>query len=363
MAAKQHKPTGLFSRFGYRMRLVWISFLVAVVLFGTVAGWFAYEGSRPLYSELKASAGEEKPPAFLELVIPYGTSARGIAVLMQEAGLDAHEGMFLLHARWLGVHKKLQAGVYVAEPGITKRQMILRLARMDPSQTEFRILEGWTVRQILSNLSRNPDIRHDLSGPLTDREIARRLGLKDRSAEGWLFPESYVVPKQSTASELLIRSARLQAQYVQAAWQKRAADLPYKKVEEALVIASIIEKETQMTGDREKVAAVFVNRMRLGMPLQADPTVIYGLGSSFDGNITRENLLRDTPYNTYTRKTLPPTPISNPGRKAIEAAMRPADSKAIFFVARGDGSSQFSETLQEHNAAVNKFIRRQASSK
>lgn len=344
----------MFGKLKPRLHLLWISVAVIGAIVGSVAGWFAFEGSRALIRPSSAEA----PQKTLELVIPFGTSARGIAELMKSEGLDVHVGMFLAHARWLGVHRNLQAGVYVAEPGITKKQMILRLARQDPTQTELRILEGWTVRQIFGAMIRNKDIRFDIGGPLTDRELARRLEIKATNIEGWVHPESYVVPKGSSAFEILSRAVRIQKAFVERQWAERNPAVPYKSVQEALIVASIVEKETQFSGDREKVAAVFANRIRLGMPLQADPTVIYGLGAAFDGNITREHLLRDTPYNTYTRKSLPPTPISNPGRFAISAAMKPADSRALFFVSRGDGSSEFSETLTQHNAAVDKFIRK-----
>ncbi len=325
--------------------------LAIVVIAGIAIGWFYLESDRVVHP------GDPSAPV-IQVVVPYGASARGVAVTLRESGLELKESIFLLQARWLGVLTQLQAGVYLIEPGVTQRQLIQRLSRQDPAVVEVRILEGWTVRQALDAIAKTPEIRFDVGAYRTDRALAEALKLPNESPEGWIYPEIYIVPKDTAASDLLMRAGKIQQAVVQKAWAERGPDLPYRSVYEALIVASIVEKETQYPGDRERVAAVFANRIRLGMPLQADPTVIYGLGSSFQGDITKAHLKRDTPYNTYTRKTLPPTPISNPGPRAVAAVMRPADSKALYFVARGDGSSEFSETLKEHNAAVDRFIRR-----
>lgn len=328
-----------------------VVFGLAVVGLGAGFGWFLYQAEQPI------AMGPEP----IHLLVPYGTSARGVASLARQSGMDIDERFFLAYARWQGVHKDLQAGVYPITPGITRRGLIERLAGRDETHTGFRILEGWTVRQTLDALSKHPELTFDVAQDSDASSLAPLIGLDVASAEGWLYPDLYVVPKGSQASLLLKRAAMFQQQLVAKEWEKRAQGLPYRSVMEALIVASIVEKETQYPGDREKVAAVFANRIRLGMPLQADPTVIYGLGRAFNGDITRAHLRKDTPYNTYTRKTLPPTPISNPGLRAIRAVMNPADSSALYFVARGDGSSYFSETLAEHNSAVDRFIRRLAS--
>lgn len=333
--------------------------------------WFLFEANRPILktappitlSEAERNTLLGKVEPGIELVLPYGTSARGVAALIRSVGVDIHEGMFLLHARWLGVHRQLKAGVYLVEPGVTKKQLILRLAGKDPTHTEFRILEGWTIDQALQAMKKNTDLQFDLGGDESGRALAGALGLGVNNPEGWLYPDAYVLRKGSQASTVVSRSVRLQRQFLAEAWGARSGDLPYQSIYEALIVASIIEKETQYPGDRERVAAVFANRIKRGMPLQADPTVIYGLGREFAGDLTKKHLRRDTPYNTYTRKTLPPTPISNPGLRAIRAAMNPAPSGALFFVARGDGSSEFSETLAQHNNAVNRFIRKIAGDK
>jgi len=351
-----------------RLRSVWLVLGMVIVVVGVLLGWFIYEGQRPV---LSASVVANSPLAvthrdqrLIETVIPFGTSARGIADILKASGLDIHQGMFIWHARWLGVLKKLQAGVYFFEPGLTKNQVILRLANRDPSHAQFRIVEGWTVRQTLDAMIENNAVHFDLDPKaLTPQKLAASLGLHANHAnhaEGWIYPDAYMLPRgenRLAASLLLARAAALQTRVLEEAWQNRDPSLPYKNMYEALIVASIVEKETQHPGDREKVAAVFANRVRLGMPLQADPTVIYGLRRPFDGRITKRDLRSDTPYNTYTRKTLPVTPISNPGRSALRAVMRPADTQHLFFVARGDGSSEFSETLKEHNQAVNRYIR------
>jgi UPF0755 protein len=357
----------------YRLRSVWLVLGMLTVVVGVLVGWFVYEGQRPVLSadvvQTSPLAITHRDQRLIETVIPFGTSARGIADILKGSGFDIHQGMFIWHARWLGVLKNLQAGVYFFEPGLTKNQVILRLANRDPSHTQFRIIEGWTVRQVLDAISEHSAIDFDLDPKaLPPQKLAASLGLHANHAEGWIYPDAYMLPKPVagqgngnskgfSATLLLARAAALQTRVLEEAWQNRDPALPYNNMYEALIVASIVEKETQHPGDREKVAAVFANRVRLGMPLQADPTVIYGLRRPFDGRITKKDLRSDTPYNTYTRKTLPVTPISNPGRSALKAVMQPADTRHLFFVARGDGSSEFSETLKDHNIAVNRYIR------
>jgi len=357
---RRHPPrrAGIF----YRLRGIWLSLLVVLMTTGVLLIWFEFEADRVILSEAQLLKGpglvRDDDRAYAELVIPYGTSAPGIAALIRQSGLDIHEGMFLLHARWMGLHRQLHAGVYYIEPGVSKRQLLLRLGKKDKNQIEFRVVEGWTARQVLDAYARTPGLDFDLGGPMSPKGLAVRVGLDAGHPEGWIYPEAYLLPKGFKASTMVRRAVVLQQQTLERLWNDRDPDLPYRNEYEALIIASIVEKETQFPGDRERVAAVFANRVRLGMPLQADPTVIYGLGQKFDGRITRQDLRTDTPYNTYTRKTLPPTPIANPGRLALRAVMKPAPTQDLFFVARGDGSSEFSETLKEHNNAVNRYIRR-----
>ena len=222
------------------------------------------------------------------------------------------------------------------------------------TQGESTLVDGSTFAQWRARVGQNPDLKHE-TRDLTEAEIAVRLGIEGDRIDGWLFPDTYLFDKQSSDLELFARAHRAMQKKLECAWNERDQGLPYRNPYEALIMASIIEKETGRVDDRALVAAVFVNRLRKGMLLQTDPTVIYGLGDQFDGNLRKRDLQADTPYNTYTRGGLPPSPIAMPGAGAIQAALHPADSDALYFVARGDGSSQFSKTLDEHNKAVSKY--------
>ena len=224
------------------------------------------------------------------------------------------------------------------------------------TQGELTLVEGWTFRQWRGRLDRHPDLRHDTAG-LSEAQLLERLGIRSSSLEGQLFPDTYLFDKQSSDLDLLARAHRAMRRKLDAEWSQRQQDLPYKSPQEALIMASIIEKETGREADRSLVAAVFVNRLRKGMLLQTDPTVIYGLGDGFDGNLRKRDLQSDSPYNTYMRAGLPPSPIAMPGLASLKAALNPAATDVLYFVARGDGSSEFSRTLDEHNRAVNKYQR------
>jgi UPF0755 protein len=215
-------------------------------------------------------------------------------------------------------------------------------------------VEGWTFRQLLSALRRHEAVRDTLDG-LSDEAIMARLGYPGKHPEGRFLPETYQFPRGTSDLEFLRRAYDGMQRALAAAWQGRAEDLPLDSPHEALVLASIVEKETGLASERARIAGVFVRRLRRGMRLQTDPTVIYGLGEAFDGNLRRRDLAADTPYNTYTRAGLPPTPICLPGKAAIEAVMHPAHGTSLYFVARGDGSHQFSDTLEAHNRAVQKY--------
>jgi len=288
--------------------------------------------------------------------ITPGSSLRAAAEQMRAAGIEINPDLLVLLARWRGVETAIKAGSYSAAPGLTPEQLLAKLARGDVTQGELTLVEGWTFRQWRARLDQHPDLKHDAQG-LPEAELRALLGIEGDYIEGWLFPDTYLFDKQSSDLELLARAHRSMKKRLDSAWLERAADLPYKTPYEALIMASIVEKETGRHSDRPLVAAVFVNRLRKGMPLQTDPTVIYGLGESFDGNLRKRDLQSDTPYNTYLRSGLPPSPIAMPGQASIQAALHPANSDALYFVARGDGSSQFSRTLDEHNKAVNKYQR------
>ena len=290
----------------------------------------------------------------VEFRIVSGSSLRSAASQMREAGVDVNPGLLALLARWRGVATAIKAGSYAVNTGITPEQLLAKLARGDMTQGESTLVEGWTFAQWRARLDQHPDLKHE-TRDLPESEIATRLGIEGGRIDGWLFPDTYLFDKQSSDLELFARAHRAMRKKLEGAWSERDPGLPYRNPHEALIMASIVEKETGRADDRALVAAVFVNRLRKGMLLQTDPTVIYGLGEKFDGNLRKRDLQADTPYNTYTRSGLPPSPIAMPGAAAIHAALHPADSDALYFVARGDGGSQFSRTLDEHNKAVSKF--------
>lgn len=290
----------------------------------------------------------------VEFRILPGSSLRTATSQMNEAGVAVNADLLVVLARWQGVTKGIKAGSYAVTRGITPAGLLAKLSRGDVTQGESVLVEGWTWRQWRARLDQSGDLRHETTG-MSDLDIARRLGIDAETPEGWLFPDTYLFDKKSGDLELLVRAHRSMRKKLEAAWAGRAAGLPYTDPYQALIMASIIEKETGRDADRGLIAAVFVNRLRRGMPLQTDPTVIYGLGHGFDGNLRKRDLLADTPYNTYTRRGLPPTPIAMPGLASLQAALHPADSEALYFVARGDGSSQFSNNLDEHNRAVARY--------
>jgi UPF0755 protein len=275
---------------------------------------------------------------------------------MREAGIDVNPTLLALLARLNRSDTAIKAGSYAVSQGITPRRLLNKLLKGKVTQGDLTLVEGWTFRQWRARLDKHPDLVHETLD-LSEAQIIERLGLNVLSLEGQLFPDTYLFDKQSSDLELLARAHRAMQRKLDAEWESRAPGLPYRTPGEALTMASIIEKETGREADRQLVATVFVNRLRQGMLLQTDPTVIYGLGDKFDGNLRKRDLQTDTPYNTYLRPGLPPTPISMPGQASLHAALNPAPSDVVYFVARGDGSSEFSRTLEDHNKAVNKFQR------
>jgi UPF0755 protein len=322
-------------------------FLFAVLLLlAAGAGSLWWWAGQPL--ELRTSP--------LDFRIATGSSLRSAITQMREAGIDVNPTLLALLARLNRADTAIKAGSYAVKDGVTPRRLLNKLLRGKVTQGELTLVEGWTFRQWRARLDRHPDLVHE-SLDLSEAQIIEKLGLNLRSLEGRLFPDTYLFDKQSSDLELMARAYRAMQRKLEAEWETRAPGLPYRSPEEALTMASIVEKETGREADRQLVAAVFVNRLRQGMLLQTDPTVIYGLGEKFDGNLRKRDLQTDTPYNTYIRPGLPPTPISMPGQASIQAALNPAPSDVVYFVARGDGSSEFSRTLEEHNRAVNKFQR------
>jgi UPF0755 protein len=322
-----------------------IGLLVAAILLAAAgAGWMAWFAHRPLPLR-------ESP---LEITVQPRSTLSRAAVDIAASGVKMSPWQFTMLARALRKDKTVKAGTYVVETGITPLALLDKLARGEVAQAEILFVEGWTFRQIREALDANPNLRHDTHG-LTDEEIMRRLDAPDISAEGRFFPDKYHFAKGASDLEVLRTAYRTMQRHLEAAWSARKQGLPLERPEDALILASIVEKETGQSMDRATIAAVFLNRLRAGMKLQADPTVIYGMGKKFDGNLRRRDLEADSPYNTYTRSGLPPTPISNPGLAALEATLNPADSDALYFVSRGDGTSHFSRTLDEHNRAVTRY--------
>lgn len=292
----------------------------------------------------------------LDFRVAAGSSLRAAIEQMRTAGVGVEPTLLLLLARANRADTGIKAGSYAVAEGVTPLDLLGKLVRGKVTQGELTLVEGWTLRQWRARMDAHPDLVHDTRG-LSDAEIAARLGIDGPSPEGWLFPDTYLFDKQSSDLDLLARAHRAMRARLAQAWEERAANLPYRSPQEALTMASIVEKETGREADRTLVAAVFTNRLKRGMLLQTDPTVIYGLGEAFDGNLRKRDLQSDTPYNTYTRVGLPPTPIAMPGQASLRAALAPDKADVYYFVARGDGSSEFSRTLDEHNRAVNKYQR------
>ena len=293
----------------------------------------------------------------VELSIEAGRSPREIADDWVRAGVATDPRLLYEWFRWSGASRRIRAGSYEIGAGTTPRDLLAKMVRGDETLAAVRLQEGWTFRQIRAELARAPALK-PVAAALGDAELMAALGAPGVSPEGRFYPDTYAYSKGSTDLALLKRAHAALEKRLAAAWRERAEDTPLKSADEALALASIVEKETGIEADRGLVAGVFVNRLRLGMPLQTDPTVIFGLGAAFDGNLRKRDLLADGPYNTYLRTGLPPTPIAIPSAAALLAAVRPAPTKAVYFVARGDGSSEFSETLAEHNRAVNRYQRK-----
>ena len=326
----------------------WIAWLAVAALAATVgtlaaALWWL---QHPL--ELRHDA--------VELSIEPGTPPREVAQGWVQAGVATQPRLLFEWFRWSGQSRAIRAGSYEIERGVTPRTLLDKMVRGDEVLSTVRLTEGWTFRQFRAELARAPNLKQALA-ELSDEALMAAIGAAGVKPEGRFFPDTYAYSKGASDRLVLKRAYAAMQRRLDAAWAERSADLPLRSPDEALILASIVEKETGATPDRRKVAAVFINRLRAGMPLQTDPTVIYGLGTAFDGNLRKRDLQRDTPYNTYLRAGLPPTPIAMPGRASLLAAVQPDPTRALYFVSRGDGSSEFSDSLPQHNRAVDKYQR------
>ena len=320
--------------------------LLLVVLSAAAAGaalWWLQHPLRLAHDEVEVS-------------IEPGTPVREIVRLWHDAGIAEPPELMYQWFRWSGEAKRIRAGSYLVDKDATPRSLLRKMVVGDEELESVHIIDGWTVKQMRAALAAAPGLKPTTAG-LTDDQLMAAIGAPDEKAEGRFFPDTYVYSKGVKDLLVLKRAHDALERQLQAAWALRAPDTPLRSADEALTLASVIEKETGAAADRGKVAAVFSNRLRIGMPLQSDPTVIYGMGAAYDGNLHKADLQADTPYNSYTRQGLPPTPIALPGRDALRAAVRPDASRALYFVSRGDGTSVFSETLNAHNAAVNQYIR------
>lgn len=326
-------------------------FLLCVAGVSTFGAFYVWL-TRPLAFPANAEA--------IEFRVPQGANLRGVVRSLAAEGITVEFrplAVALTLKRWYGGAAHLRAGVYRLPAGTTPWRLLAILGVGKVLQTDTRLIEGWTFRQWRKRLSKEPLLTHDLEG-MDDAALMKSLGFPpDISPEGQFFPDTYRLDRYASDRELLALSAGKMRETLTREWESRAEGLPYRTPYEALILASIVEKETGLDADRPRIAGVFVNRLRRGMRLQSDPTVIYGLGETFDGNLRRRDLTTDTPYNTYTRAGLPPTPIAMPGLASIRAALHPAPGRDLYFVARGDGSSEFSETLKAHNRAVNRYQR------
>jgi UPF0755 protein len=289
-----------------------------------------------------------------EFEIPPRTGFRAAAARIEAAGVHVGPFQFELLARALGRAHEVKAGVYELASAPTPMQLLDKLSRGEVAQAEVRFIEGWNFRQLRAALDASPFLRHDTQS-LADAQLLGKLGATEKHPEGLFFPDTYVFAKRSSDLEVLRRAYDAMRRHLEREWAERDPKTPYRTPYEALIMASIVEKETGRAAERDMIGGVLVNRLRIGMLLQADPTVIYGLGEKFDGNLKKIHLTTDGPYNSYTRAGLPPTPIAAPGLGALRAALRPAQTDALYYVARGDGTSEFSRSLEEHNRAVRKY--------
>ncbi len=321
-------------------------FTLVVLAIAAAAGYAAWYVSTPL----------EVARLPVEVEIPRGAGFRAAVEQLEKAGIRVRPYEFELLARALGRERDVKAGSYEIAQPVTPTELLDKLTRGDVTQAEIRLIEGWSFAQLRAALDASPDLRHGTAG-LEDTQVLALVQAAEAHPEGLFFPDTYLFAKGSSDLRVLRRAYRAMQRHLKEEWAARSANVPYQSPYEALIMASIIEKETGKASERELIGGVLVNRLRIGMRLQADPTVIYGLGNAFDGNLKKIHLLEDGPYNTYTRAGLPPTPIAMPGLASLRSALRPGKTEALYYVSKGDGSSQFSRTLDEHNRAVSRFQR------
>jgi UPF0755 protein len=319
-----------------------LALLVIALAAGAAAWWWVTRWPLPL---------PQQPYAFS---VRSGATLRAVAHELTAAGVLPADWTLVALGRVARIDRAIKAGNYEIPAGTTLAGLLAKLSQGDITQTSLTIVEGWTVRDLRAALRADGDVTPSVVD-LADAELMRAIGASMPQPEGWFFPDTYFFASGATDTSILVRAHRTMQQRLDAAWAARAPGLPFGSPYEALILASIVEKETGRTADRPLIASVLVNRLRQGMRLQADPTVIYGLGAGFDGNLTKRDLDTDTAYNTYTRDGLPPTPIALPGQASLDTVLHPPATPYLYFVSRGDGSTEFSANIADHNRAVAKY--------
>lgn len=330
-------------------RILLLLFILSFIAGGLTAGWFWRDMQTQLDAPINITA-----PISLTYTIKPGMNLKQVAQDLTQQGVLAHPYYFMLEGRLQGSESRLKAGEYLLNPEVTQRQLLEQFVRGKVVQHSLTLIEGWSFRQLMDEVVSNGTLVQTLSN-IDSKTVMAALSVPEIHPEGRFFPDTYHFPIGMTDIEFLHRAYVRMARVLEEEWQQREAGLPYKTSDEALIMASIIEKETAVAEERAAIAGVFVRRLQKGMKLQTDPTVIYAMGNDYHGNIRRQDLKIDSPYNTYFYAGLPPTPISLPGVEAIHAALHPEDGETLYFVAKGDGSHYFSKTLKEHNRAVARY--------
>lgn len=323
------------------------AFLLLIIVALAIGGGVAWWARQPIIDPEQQA---------IDFTIAPGSGVNSSTQQIAAAGVPVNPTLLALLARITGKSARLKAGSYELKPGTTPLRLIDQLVRGEFAQEMLAIIEGWSFKQMRQAIAAHPALKHD-TAELSDQALMAKIGSEFQRPEGLFFPDTYLFAKGSSDLQVYKQAHALMLKRLGEAWERRAQGLPYKTPYDALIMASIIEKETGQKSERDMVAAVFVNRLKKGMLLQTDPTVIYGMGEKYTGNIRRRDLETDTPYNTYTRAGLPPTPIALPGAASIAAALNPARSDVLYFVSRGNGTSEFNNNLNDHNRAVNKYQR------
>ncbi len=329
-------------------KLIFKALGITLLLLSPVIGWFVYDYQ--LYLTQAVSLDKQR----IDFEILPGTSLRKLVQELSAKKVISRPHYFQWHARLNHPSLKIYSGEYSLPPGGSPRDLLKMLASGKVKTYSLTLVEGWTFKQVVEAVRNHSGLKKELVERLP-QDIMKKLGLPGIDPEGRFYPDTYHFPKHTTDVEFLKRAYKAMQTKLNAEWEKRPADTIIKTPYEALILASVVERETAVAAERGKIAGVFVRRLKIGMRLQSDPTVIYGMGDKYNGNITRADLRRDTPHNTYTRSGLPVTPIAMPSAKAIEAVLNPEPGKALYFVARGDGSHEFSDNLKQHNQAVIKY--------